>query len=175
MILTGNKIEEEISANRIAIEPFTKEQINPNSYDFRLSDKILIYKNNILDPKIKQEVIEIEIPEEGYVLEPNKIYLGSTKEIMGSDYFVPIIRAKSSIARMGLFVHITADLIDIGSINQFTLQLHAVQRVKIFPNMLIGQVTFWETLGEVTLYEGKYKGLNGPQPSQIYKDFEVKN
>lgn len=175
MILTGNKIIEEVLAKKIVIEPFTKKQINPNSYDFRLSNKIIKYKNNVLDPKIQQETIEIEIPEEGYILEPNTIYLGSTREIMGSNHFVPIIRAKSSIARMGLFIHITADLIDIGSINQFTLQLHAVQKVKIFPNMLIGQVTFWETLGEITLYEGKYKGLNGPQPSQIYKDFEVKN
>lgn len=174
MILTGNKIKEEVENKRITIEPFSSVQINPNSYDFRLSDKIIVYKNEILDPKIPQETLTLEIPPEGLLLHPNKIYLGSTNEIMGSSRYVPIIRAKSSTARMGLFVHVTADLIDIGSINQFTLQLHAVQPVKVYPYMLIGQVTFWEPEGEVTLYNGKYKGLNGPQPSQIYKDFGCK-
>lgn len=98
--------------------------------------------------------------------------MGHTLEVMGSDHYVPIIRARSSVARLGLFVHVTADLIDIGSHNQWTLQLHAVQPVKVFPNMLIGQVTFWEPLGEIELYKGKYQGLMGPQPSQIYHDFE---
>ena len=55
----------------------------------------------------------------------------TTEEVMGSDRFVPIIHGRSSTARMGLFVHITADLIDIGSYNQWTLQLHAVQPVRM--------------------------------------------
>jgi dCTP deaminase len=73
---------------------------------------------------------------------------------------------------MGLFVHVTADLIDIGSHNQWTLQLHAVQPLRIFTNMLIGQVTFWAVQGEISLYEGKYQGSMGPRPSEIYRDFE---
>ena len=75
---------------------------------------------------------------------------------------------------MGLFIHITADLIDIGSYNEWTLQLHAVQPVKVYPNMLIGQVTFWKVQGEIKLYNGKYQGSKGPYESQIYKDFGIK-
>lgn len=173
MILTGQEIHNQYIQNNINIIPYNKEQINPNSYDFRLSDTLKIYRNNILDPKVKQDVDEIKMnKEEGYILKPGKIYLACTEEKMGSKKFIPIIRAKSSIARMGLFIHITADLIDIGSFNQWTLQLHAVQPVKIFPGMLIGQVTFWEPKGQITLYDGKYNGLMGPQPSQIYKDFQ---
>lgn len=171
MILTGQEIYKEYLESNISITPFSEQQINPNSYDFRLSNKLIIYKNHVLDPKIKQETDEITIPEEGYILQPNKIYLGCTQEIIGSDKYVPIIRAKSSTARMGLFIHVTADLIDIGSLNQFTLQLHAVQPVRVYPYMLIGQVTFWKTKGIIEKYNGKYNGLNGPQPSQIYKDF----
>lgn len=172
MILTGNEIERQVDENRIKIDPFSIDQVNPNSYNFRLGNKIIYYKNTILDPKVKQEVVEIVVPKEGYVLQPNRIYLGHTHETMGSDYYVPIIRARSSIARLGLFVHVTADLIDLGSYNQWTLQLHAVQPLKVFPGMLIGQVTFWETVGEKILYNGKYQGLKGPQPSQIYRDFK---
>ena len=50
--------------------------------------------------------------------------------------------------------------------------LHAVQPVKVYPGMLIGQVTFWAVDGDIEkLYDGKYQGLLGPQASQVYKDF----
>ena len=113
----------------------------------------------------------LEIPKTGYTLSPDKIYLGHTIETMGSKRFVPIIRGKSSIGRLGLFIHITADLIDLGSINQWTLMLHAVQKVKVYPGMLIGQVTFWKVDGDIVLYSGKYQGSKGPHESQIFKDF----
>ncbi len=171
MILTGNKIKEEILSGRIIINPFFESQLNPNSYNFHLGNKIKIYKNYILDPKIKQETETLFIPKDGFILDPKKLYLGHTEEVMGSEHFVPIIRGRSSTGRLGLFIHITADLIDIGSINQWTLQLHAVQRIKIYPGMLIGQVTFWMPKGQINLYNGKYQGSKGPMESQIYKDF----
>lgn len=172
MILTGSEIIKQVQKNRILIEPFFIDQINPNSYNFRLGNKIKFYKNHILDPKVKQDTDEIILGNEGYLLNPGKIFLGHTFEKMGSAFYVPIIKGRSSTARLGLFIHITADIIDIGSFNQWTLQLYAVQPVKIFPNMLIGQVTFWKTKGKITLYNGKYQGSTGPQESQIYKDFK---
>ena len=36
MILTGAKIKEAVEAGKITIDPFDPENINPNSYDFRL-------------------------------------------------------------------------------------------------------------------------------------------
>lgn len=156
----------------IQIDPFEPNQISPNSYDFRLGTKIKYYRNKVLDPKLKQPVEEISIPKDGYILEPGRIYLGHTHEIMGSDHYVPIIRGRSSTARLGLFVHITADIIDIGSHNQWTLQLYAVQPVKIYPYTLIGQVTFWCVMGQIELYNGKYQGSLGPFESHIYKDFK---
>ncbi len=175
MILTGIEIEKQVTGGRIEINPFNPKQVQPNSYDFRLGNKIKYYVNNVLDPKVKQEVLEVVIGSDGYVLYPDKIYLGHTLEIMGSDYYVPMVKGRSSTARLGLFIHVTADIIDIGSHNQWTLQLHAVHPVKVYPGMLIGQVTFWKVFGEVELYDGKYQGSMGPFESQIYKDFEKGN
>jgi dCTP deaminase len=172
MILTGKKIENEVKKGRIIITPFNKCQLNPNSYNFALGKTIKIYKNYILDPKIDNETETLEIPKDGLVLDPKRLYLGHTKEVMGSNYYVPVIRGRSSTGRLGLFVHITSDLIDIGSINQWTLMMHAVQKVRIYPGMLIGQVTFWRVLGKIKLYSGKYQGSHGPVSSQIYKDFQ---
>src|SRR5688572_508957 len=132
MILTGLKIAEEVKNGNIIIDPFDHNQINPNSYNFRLGKTIKVYKNKVLDPKKENETRTITIPEEGLLLKPNILYLAHTKEKMGSEKYVPVIRGRSSTGRLGLFVHITADLIDIGSINQWTLMLHAVQDLIIY-------------------------------------------
>ncbi len=172
MILTGSEIEKRVKKGSIVISPFSPKQINPNSYDFRLGDALKVYTNEVLDTKKYNPVETIKITEKGFVLEPDKIYLGHTVETMGSKKYVPVIRGKSSIGRLGLFVHITADLIDVGSINQWTLMLHAVQKIRVYPNMLIGQVTFWKTQGKIMLYDGKYQGSVGPMESHVFKDFE---
>lgn len=171
MILTGDEIQKNVLNKKIIIDPFDEKNINPNSYNFSLGSKIKVYKDYVLDPKEENLVEEFYIPECGMHLNPSILYLGHTKETMGSNYFVPIIRGRSSTGRLGIFIHITADLIDIGSINQWTLMMHVVQPVKIYPNMPIGQVTFWSVLGDISLYCGKYQGSIGPKESKIYKDF----
>lgn len=171
MILTGIKISEEVNQGRISIKPFNENQLNPNSYNFRLGDTLLIYDEDVLDVKKKNKTRKVKIPKNGLILRPHRVYLGHTEETMGSNCYVPIMKGRSSIGRLGIFINITADLIDIGSINQWTLQIHVVQKVKVYPGMLIGQVTFWEVLGEISLYNGKYQGSVGPIASQIYKDF----
>lgn len=172
MILTGPKIQQEVKAGTISITPFNTDQINPNSYDFRLGDTLLVYKQETLDTRAINETEEIKIPaKSGLVLQPNKLYLGHSVEHVATDCFVPIIRGKSSTGRVGLFVHITADLIDIGYKGQYTLMMHATQPVIVYPNMRIGQVTFWQVDGDIALYDGKYQNGAGPQASEVYKDF----
>ena len=171
MILTGPKIKQEVESGKITITPFSESYVNPNSYDLRLGDSLMVYKSTELDTKQENETETFKIPEDGFLLQPDTLYLGHSLEVVGSDVYVPIIRGKSSTGRMGLFVHITADLIDIGSKGKFTFMLHAVQPLKVYPGMRIGQVTFWKTVGDVVLYDGKYQGSAGPMASQIHKDF----
>ena len=170
MILSGPEIEKQVEKGKITIFPFDVKNINPNSYNFSLGKKIKIYTEKILDLKKKNKFKEIEIPENGLVLKPNKLYLGHIEEIIGSNNFVPIIKGRSSIARLGLFIVITADLIDLGAFGKWTMQLHAVQPVRIYSGMKIGQITFWKITGKKLLYDGKYQGANGPGESLSYKD-----
>ena len=156
MILSGIKIEEEVREGRITILPYDKSNINPNSYNYTLGDYVKVYKNNVLDSKKKEETEIIEIPDEGLVLEVNKVYLGFTKEIIGSDHYVPIITGRSSTGRLGLFVQITSDLVDVGFKGNLTLQLHATQPVRIYKGMKIGQITFWKIYGKIILYAQIY-------------------
>lgn len=170
MILTGPEIAKQVESGRIVIDPFTNSQLNPNSYDFRLLDHLLVYTRRELDSATPNPYERVTIPQTGLVLDPGHIYLGATREVMGSDHYVPIIRGKSSLARLGLFINITADLIDLGSINRWTLQLHAIQPLRIYPGMLIGQVTFWVPDGRHVLYNGKYQGSMGPRASESFRD-----
>ena len=172
MILTGSAIANCVNNGEIIIEPYDSANLNPNSYNFHLGDYVLVYEEDVLDAKVKQNTRKIEIPDNGLILYPNRLYLGYIKEKMGSEKYVPIINGRSSTGRLGLFVHITANLIDIGSINNWTLQMHAVQPVKIYKDMLIGQVTFWKAYGKIELYNGKYKGSTGPMESQVWRDFK---
>jgi dCTP deaminase len=171
MILTGPEIKKEVLRGSITIEPFNVTQLNPNSYNVRLSDMVLVYDEYILDAAVENKSHVMTVPTDGILLDSYHIYLGATSEIIGSNEYVPIVRARSSVARLGLFVHVTADLIDLGYFGQVTLQLHAVQPTRIYPDMEIGQVTFWKTQGEKVRYAGKYQGSIGPMPSKSYLDW----
>ncbi|HOV34511.1 MAG TPA: dCTP deaminase [Candidatus Dojkabacteria bacterium] len=149
MILTGKEILKCVNNGTIVISPFDQKNLQANSYDFHIDNILKVYKNDVLDAQNVNETEEIIIPENGILLDPNQIYLGKTQEVIGSNNYVPIIKGRSSTGRLGIFVNITADLIDLGSIKQCTLMLNSVLPVKIYPNMPIGQVTFWSVEGEI--------------------------
>jgi deoxycytidine triphosphate deaminase len=171
MILTGKEIEKEVHAGKIHIVPFSLENLNPNSYNFRLGNKLKIYINGILDAKKVNEYKEIVIPEDGYTLMPNQLYLGHTIEEMGSDHYAPTMQARSSVGRLGLYIYLNSGLGDIGFKKQWTLELHVIHPLRVYPGMKVGQMLFWRPQGEITLYQGKYKDSVGPQTSQIWQDF----
>ncbi|MFE7133538.1 dCTP deaminase [Streptomyces sp. NPDC057638] len=170
MILTGPEIQARVASGEITLRPFDPALLSPNSYDLHLDD-IGWYREKVLDCARDNPFERHTIPPEGLVLSPGRIYLAATAETIGSDHVVPIVRARSSIARLGLFVHVTADLIDLGSHGRLTLQLHAVQPVRVYPGLRIAQITFWTTVGAVRLYDGKYQGSERAMPSQSHRDF----
>ena len=168
MIITGNQIEEDVNHGKIIITPFNTNQITTNSYDLRLSKKILKIKDEIVDPYKELNYEEIEINTNGYILNKGEFVLGASIEKIGSNFYVPLLHGKSRIARLGIFVHITADLIDIGSIGCLTFQIYSTQRIKIYPEMLFAQVSFWKPYGKITLYNGKYQFGEQAQPSKYH-------
>jgi len=170
MILTGSAIRDAVTRGEIVIDPFDPQQLGPNSYDFRLGNRCRIYRDYELDAARENPTLELPFPPDGILLQPTRLYLVNTLERMGSNRYVPIIRGRSSVGRLGIFIHITSDLIDIGSINQWTLQLHTIGAVRIRPGMLIGQVTFWSVRGQVSFYSGKYADRESPVPSLSYLD-----
>lgn len=171
MIITGQEIITQVELGRIKISKFDPKKCTTNSYDLSLGSKLLSYADGLIDPRVQPHVVEYSIPESGFVLNKGDFYLSETLETIGSDYFVPIIHGKSGTARRGLFVHVTADLIDIGWHGKSTLQLYATLPTKIYKYELIAQVSFWIPNGEITLYNGKYMNSDKPMASKAYLDY----
>jgi dCTP deaminase len=169
MILTAARIEEAIERGHITIDPLDPACINPNSVNFHLAPQLLVYEPGELDALKPNPTRLLEIPPEGLLLSPDELYLGCTREVIGSEVYVPLIFGRSSVARLGLFVEITAPLGDLGYLGQWSLQLHAIRPLRIYPNMRIGQVMFMEAAGERGVgYQGAYQGARGPQPSLLH-------
>ena len=84
MILSGKEIVRHMG-EEIIIDPFDPKRVNPNSYNLTLSDELMVYDNYELDMKKRNEGTLLHIPEEGYVLQPNKLYLGGRMNIQKRD------------------------------------------------------------------------------------------
>ena len=136
MILSGKEIINR-QGKDIVIDPFDENQVNPNSYNLRLHNELLEYDSPILDMKKENSGTKIIIPEEGLLLESNKLYLGRTIEYTETNNFIPMLEGRSSVGRLGLFVHITAGFGDVGFKGYWTLEIFCVQPVKIYSGIEI--------------------------------------
>lgn len=173
MILSGKEIKRKLGGD-ILIEPFNDRQVGPNSYNLRLHDELLVYEDPVLDMKKQHSVRKITIPQDGLVLEARKLYLGRTLEYTKTDNYVPMLEGRSSIGRLGLFVHITAGFGDVGFNGFWTLEIFCVQPIRIYPGVEICQIFYHSIEGEYTRYSSnKYQDNKGIQPSLLYKDFEL--
>lgn len=171
MILSGLEIEKNLGKN-IIIEPFSRSQLNSNSYNVRLHNKLLVYKEKTLDMKKPNETKEIIISDKGFKLEPNELYLGRTLEYTTTKNFVPMIEGRSSIGRLGIFIHITAGFGDVGFSGYWTLEIFCIKPIIIYPNVEIAQLYYHTIDGEYEEYSsGKYQNNTDVQPSMLYKDF----
>lgn len=171
MILSGKKIAEE-QGTGIKITPFNESQVNPNSYNLRLSNELAYYEDDVLDMKKKPTLKSIQIPEDGYLLEPGKLYLGRTVEYTETDKYVSMLEGRSSIGRLGLYIHVTAGFGDVGFSGYWTLEMHCLQPIRIYPNVEICQIYYHTINGEYNLYSsGKYANNQGIQESRLYQDF----
>lgn len=257
--LTGKKIEEELEAGRIIINPYNSKQLNTNgiSYDvtladdmavlvlestvraftkaaevyephdlvpaFRLSPREAMVQNILahgigkqaghdhfptkfdrgtevkplpttIDPRDPPELFEFNIRDvieqanshdkygvhdagpklDAFPMIPGVLYLASTRESIGSDYYAPHIHGKSGLARLGLSVHLTAGFGEPGFKYQWTLEMSELHPFLLVPGMRIGQVEFETVQGEIVNYDegGSYGAQDGPTGSRVNSYFD---
>lgn len=172
MILSGNEIQARLGSD-IVIDPFVESQLNPNSYNLRLHNELLVYEEIVLDMRKPNRFRRIEIPPEGLELDPNRLYLGRTVERTETHNLVPMLEGRSSVGRLGLFVHVTAGFGDVGFCGFWTLEMYAIQPVRIYAGVEICQIFYHTVEGTVREYKqsGKYQHNKDIQPSLLYREF----
>lgn len=149
MILSDQKIIEEIKNGGIVIEPFDRKFLGTNSYDVHLGKYLGTYKERVLDARNKNEIEIFEIPKEGFVLQNDTLYLGVTQEYTESHEHVPFLEGKSSVGRLGIDIHATAGKGDVGFCNSWTLEISVKQPVRVYQGMPIGQLIYFKVEGEI--------------------------
>jgi dCTP deaminase len=178
MILTDKQILIEIRRGSIVIKPFNRSCLGSNSYDVHLGSWLAMYREEILDAKIHNQINRFRIPKEGLLLLPSKLYLGVTKEYTETHRHVPFLEGKSSIGRLGIDIHATAGKGDVGYCNTWTLEISVRQPARIYAGMPIGQLIYFEISGDVdTPYtkkkSDKYtKRTLKPVESMMWKNFK---
>lgn len=178
MILTDIGILEEIEKGTIIIEPYNREYLGTNSYDVHLSKYFATYDSKILDAKQHNTITHFEIPEEGFVLQPGTLYLGSTLEYTETHAHVPFLEGKSSMGRLGIDIHATAGKGDVGFCNHWTLEISCIQPVRIYAGMPVGQLIYFVVDGDIeNAYNKKpnakynHRSLK-PMESMMWKNFK---
>lgn len=172
MILSGIEIKKRLGTD-IWIDPFNNQQLNPNSYNLRLHHELLVYENFVLDMKKKNEAKSLIIPPEGLVLDVGTLYLGRTLEYTRTENLVPMLEGRSSIGRLGLFIHVTAGFGDVGFSGFWTLEMHCIQPIRVYPGIEVCQIFYHTIIGEYENYvSNKYQNNTSVQPSLLFKDFE---
>ncbi len=178
MILSDKQILQEIDKGTILIEPYERTYLGTNSYDVHLSKYLATYTQPVLDAKMHNTIHHFEIPEEGFVLEPGVLYLGSTLEYTETHAHVPFLEGKSSMGRLGIDIHATAGKGDVGFCNHWTLEISCIQPVRIYAGMPVGQLIYFMVEGDIeNAYNKKASAKYNertpkPMESMMWKNFK---
>lgn len=159
-VLSKQKILKMVDKGNIKINPFDPDMVDAASVDFTLNSKIRTFRNQKGIHDLKEDIDVkgigklIEIDEKGYTLKPHEMILGMTNEsIELPEDICGRFEGRSSLARLGLMVHVTSGLIHPGSKGNQVLEMINMGNIpiKIYPGLRICQIVF-ETM------KGKAKG-----------------
>jgi len=170
MILAASAIAAGVREGTIVVDPFDLRFLGPNSYDLHLGSRMVRLAAPLVDPLTPTAYEECPF-RETYTVFPGELYLAHTVERAGSAVHVPKIEGKSTLARLGLSLHVTAGYGDVGFVGAWTLEITTLRPFVLHAGMPICQIEFSTLLRkegeEDRLYAGAYSGLEGiglPRP-----------
>ena len=179
MILSDQTILNKMAVGELEILPVpTAEQIQPSSVDLRLGNEYLspIQQEQALDIKNAEPKYQ-EIKGNAILLPPNEFILATTKEkIRLPRNLIARVEGRSSIARLGVAIHVTAGFVDAGFEGQITLEIknQSPNSIILYEDMRICQIIFEEIDNPpIRVYgecDNKYQNQEGVTGSLIYFD-----
>src|SRR5208283_1375521 len=154
----------------------------PNSYDVRLDSKFSWHTatDEVIDPYQGESILTglMTVTEDSFIVAPGQFVLGATLErvCLPAD-IVGQLTGKSSLARLGVMVHVTAGFIDAGFSHPpapITLEIVNVgnRPVRLHAGMAIAQMVFTRTAVCEVPYNAKpnakYNGQDAAAASRYY-------
>lgn len=193
MRLCDKDIYTYIQEGKIKIDPTPDyDQISGVTVDVRLSNKFRVFQDHAapyIDLSGEKETVqkaldsvmsdEITIAENAsFYLHPGELAIAVTHEsITLPDNIVGWLDGRSSLARLGLMVHVTAHRIDPGWSGQIVLEFFNSGKLPLAlkPKMKIGAISFEILSGSAekpynARTDAKYKGQTGAIASRISSD-----
>lgn len=193
MRLCDGDIVAALDAGRIVIDPRPDDRaVSGVSVDLRLGHRFRVFSSHTIPfidlsgtrEQVNQSVEkvmgdEIHITEQQtFVLHPGELALGITLEsITLPDDLVGWLDGRSSLARLGLMVHVTAHRIDPGWSGNIVLEFFNSGKLPLAlrPGMAIGAMSFETLTGPAQRPytkrdDAKYRGQSGPLASRISED-----
>jgi len=171
MILTQDKIIEEIKRGNISIKPFSQDQIGPASVDLHLGNIFRKFKSSKIAFPVTEDANFEEITEvievkngDSLILKPGETILGITLErIKLSRNICGWIEGRSRFARIGLGIHITSGFAHPGINNHQVLEITNLgsRPLALYPGVRICQFIFQRCEGEGN-YKGKFQNQKQP-------------
>jgi dCTP deaminase len=162
-ILTRDEILKAIDHGEITIAPFEPANVGPGSVDLRLSPRFEVFKKPrqivVVDDEVDfRELTETVSAPEGMLLMPGETILGWTLEqIRTADDICGWLEGRSTFARVGLMVHISAGFMQPGLDNHQCLEMtnFSPNPMSIRPGTRICQFVFQRTVGRAR-YAGRF-------------------
>lgn len=193
MRLSDTDIKRYLKGGKISITPTpTTDKIKGVTVDLRLDNRFRVFNDHKapyidlggpraqlqqqLDTIMSQEIV---IPEgESFFLHPGELALASTLEVITlPPDLVGWLDGRSSLARLGLMVHVTAHRIDPGWHGQIVLEIFNSGKLPLAlrPRMDICAINFETLSSPVELpynqrSDAKYRNQQGPVSSRIDAD-----
>ncbi|WP_200234494.1 dCTP deaminase [Thiohalocapsa halophila] len=192
-VLVDHQIKKALGDKEILVVPIMclDEQLGSASLDVRLGTSFEIYHRNkygiidFVDPKNREqaasesEIVDLDILD-SISLTPGQFVLAHTMEYIElSDNIAAEIEGRSSFARLGVEVHMTAGFIDPGFSGAITLEIHnsGAMPIILYPGLRIAQLRFARVSAPEKSYSrrhnSKYKGLLAQNPSRYSRDYEI--
>lgn len=169
MILSGKRLLAAIKQREIEITPFDPASVGACSVDFSLGEHFRVYRG-----KKKRIVVAngvdysdystpVHAPK-GLLVKSGELVLGATKERLKlSNKLVGVMQGRSSLARLGLAVHVSSSLVQPGVDNVQVLEIvnNSPHDLFLVPGLKICQIVFEEATSPAA-YRGKFSRQSRP-------------
>jgi dCTP deaminase len=169
MILTRDAIQRELAAGRLAVDPFTPDQVGPASIDLHLGDEIRVMADGndpvaVTDDADYRTSGTVRTLTHPYVLQPGETILGITRErIRLPGDIAGWLEGRSRFARLGLMIHVTAGFIAPGVDSRQVLEMSNVAHrpLVIHAGVRLCQIVLQRCDGSA-IYAGRFAGQDRP-------------